>query len=152
MLCLVTTAAAQSIATDEVDEFSGERRIVSEGVALQHEGTHLTYLRSIHTAGESLLLVEVYADSWQHIRASHADAVAYTNGEPHRFRLRLFRVTRDVRDGGRVYERYGLILPAETWDTVRTADRVRMRISGVVYTIPAEAQAEMRLVSERAEQ
>lgn len=152
LLVAALSAHGQSITTDETEEFSGQRQIISEGVQMTHDSEHEAYVRSLYGQEQYVLLIDVYADSWQHLGASGVDLVAYADDEPTRLRAPMMRVTSDVRSGGSVYERHGILLEDSEWQTLMTADEVRMRVSGVVYTLPPNAIEEMRLVAQRVGQ
>lgn len=144
---------AQGIQTDDEDEFTGARRIVSEGAEAEQDsfvGTAM--IMAAYGGGQRLLLLTISSqESWQALGTRKARLLADSEGdEPIRMEVQLERLDSEV-DSGTTYEQMGIFLSSTQWTELQTGSNLRIRIDGIVYTVPDVILEEMALVEERIE-
>lgn len=133
LLLIATTATAQTIETNEVDEFTGVERIITSYEKLdQSDFSGKSQVAYIKMDGDYYIsFLNLSYDSWQMLGADTAYFVI--DGE--RKRYKLLQVQTEV-ESGYVYEQY--VADIEI-DDFYGAESIKARINGTVYTFESKA-------------
>jgi hypothetical protein len=148
ILMLPLIAASQKLTTDEIDEFTGKRKISTSAERLDWErpkGRAYTYPNYID--GDIFLMLYVLStDSWQLLRANHADFII----DDIRQRHELHRVSTDVQRGT-TSELYAFILSLDELKVLRDASTVKFRAGGNVYGFNEKVKSALEIFIDRVE-
>jgi hypothetical protein len=142
LLLLVSPVYAQ--VTDTHDEFTGARGMNGTRVTVPETGNYTTRMMAMHTQGTTYIIMEITASTWVHLKDDEAYAI---HGSGTRLSITTLKVDSEVNTIGssvRTTELIAFRLP-----THNIQNPLKIRIGGIVYTVPESVVADVKTIGAR---
>jgi hypothetical protein len=142
LLLLVSPVYAQ--VTDTHDEFTGARGMNGTIVVVPNTGAYTTRMMAMHSGGMTYVVMTVTADTWVHLKDDEAYAI---HGNGTRLNITTLKVDSEVeRSGSSVYT---IEIIAFRLPTHNIQNPLKIRLSGIVYTVPESVVADVKTIGAR---